>query len=87
MFRSWWHGPTFLLSDVEYAESPKGDFLEFVNEESKIVLLSFIEKKTSIGCLINIEKFCCLQKLLNVTSQVLRFIISNISNSKKKKKR
>ena len=77
----WWQGPSFLLENIEKTLHEKnlpslgGDSLiEFEREEKKSVLININEVHHSIGNVIVIEKFSCLQKLYRVTAYVLRFL-------------
>ncbi|XP_066933551.1 uncharacterized protein [Clytia hemisphaerica] len=77
----WWQGPSFLLENIEKTLHEKNlpslgedSLIEFEREEKKSVLININEVHHSIGKVIVIEKFSCLQKLYRITAYVLRFL-------------
>ena len=78
----WWEGPSYLKSEnllndvfVKSNESfngsspdPRGE------EERKIVFVNNCTEISDIGVIIDVNRFGTLQKLLNVTAYVLRFV-------------
>ena len=74
---SWWEGPLWLNWGKE--EWPKGitmeDTEEMQSERKKInVMIAITGEKKGIDQIINIDKFCKLKSLVNVTAWIRRFI-------------
>ena len=85
--RLWWHGPHWLVMGREHwpTELLLEDTPEIVQETKKSALVATAvgEKKTGISNIIDIDRFSSLERLLKVTSLVVRFI-ENLKAKKKK---
>jgi hypothetical protein len=67
----WWFGPDLLREEIVF----KDDLGDVKNDEEVVTMtVGEVKKIFGVGCILDVERFGSLYKLLRVTAYVLRFI-------------